>query len=167
MTILFRFFRRRTTWETSDPEEVLEVEFRKKDGAPDLNPSVYLVPDSPVLIHQAYTEHCAASSLNPPRGSTGADLSDLPGGMPRATSGLPAFAFIQSAHRELCFACRRDLLGAITRVLAEQGRRRRDLEARKMRMYVHQRLEDGDPEWRHFVNVSAKGRKWQEWAEGA
>ncbi|EYF00652.1 hypothetical protein [Chondromyces apiculatus] len=96
---LIRFARRAANWEGDVPvKELQRMEFRTKDGGPDLRPSVYELERVPESLPQTYAEH--AHHIDPPRQALAIDVID--GTRPvQATPGKQEFAFIRDRHREV------------------------------------------------------------------
>lgn len=146
--IVIRFVRRLASWEDERPlEELQRLEFRNRDGTPDLKPSVYLVSDEEQVLTQIYAEHCAT----PPIGlDTRASCIDTQGCAARLldTDGSPRFAFARDAHREYDIDDLASLIGFV-------GRLRERVKERQVRLvtkertvaYARGRVTAGDPEW--------------------
>lgn len=162
--ILLRIVRRRTLWESCDIQEVYEAEFRTKQGAPDLNLSVFEIEDLPATVVQAHAEHCASAGLDPPsRGARNADVAGLMHDPVVTCEGMSRFAFTRNAHREVQFANADALLEMVTRLVDQRDQRRRDVVVGEIRAYVRDRLGAADPEWIAFRASSAKRATWDKW----
>lgn len=155
--IVIRFVRRLASWEDERPlEELQRLEFRNRDGSPDLKPSVYLVSDEEQVLTQVYAEHCAT----PPIGlDTRASCIDTQGCADRLldTDGSARFTFARDAHREYDIEDPVSLLGFVGR-LRERVRMRqvRTITKAQVLTYARARVAAGDPEW---VAVAQLGEK--------
>ena len=74
--VVIRFAKRKAAWETADPAEIREVEFKDKDGRYDLRPSVYEIDRQQAV--RAFAEHAAAAPIDPPGTALGIDLRGVP-----------------------------------------------------------------------------------------
>jgi hypothetical protein len=151
--VLIRFSKRLAIWEPGHtPEEIQHSEFRQKDGAIDLRPSVYEIQDSEVV--RAFAEH--ATMISPPSSSAGIDLGG-PGSEVESTPGKTGFSFTTSAHRELALKSKEDLFNLIGRVLAGLGSRLHHVTRAQIMTYAKARLAAMDPEWQRAIAHSKPG----------
>ena len=98
MVAAIRFSRRETSWDDNVPlADVVRQEFRKKDGASDLRPSVYRLEPKDSRI-QAYAEHVANAGIDPPKAALAIDLSTC--NRPLDASPSPLFSFLNRVHAE-------------------------------------------------------------------
>jgi len=152
---LIRFAKRLASWE--DPslslDELQRLEFKARDGGPDLRPSVYEVDDFAVRAVQSYAEH--AHAFDPPRTALALDVDDAVLGNCQPTPGDTPFAFTREAHREIVLHDDADLLEFIGRV---KSMVRRYVSKTDVQLYVRGRLDSGDREWTTVAsNPDAKG----------
>ena len=111
--MLLRLKRRLAAWEENrSVKEIQQLEFRTRDGRPDLRVSVYDVVDEHAVIVQTCAEHAAAVPLDP-----GRTIDSIPcDGTPHPvviSAGHLAFAFVRDHHREIMLADETALLGLI------------------------------------------------------
>jgi hypothetical protein len=163
--MLFRYVRRRTAWESGDPDQLLSVEFRNNSGITDLNPSVYQIEDAQVI--QTHAEHTAGiadsgrAKINPrSRPWIHVDLIAL---LARAheVAGDGPFAFTSGAHREVRFASEQELRQALADLIGA-GIPVSDIAAEDVRQYVRGRLIAQDQEWVAFCE---RHPNWAEWTQ--
>lgn len=159
-SLLLRVVKRRTSLELLDASEVCSVEFRTREGEPDLRVSTYEIEDAQISIVQAHAEHSANIPLHPPCGGPSLDLCGI--GDPVPTPGT-RFKFTTDAHREICFDDRSKLLAGVAVVLGELASRRREATRNEVRAYVRGRLDERDPEW---CEVCDENGAWRKWATG-
>jgi hypothetical protein len=151
--VLIRFSKRLAVWEPGHtPEEIQHSEFRKKDGAVDLRPSVYEIQNSEVV--RAFAEH--ATVISPPSSSAGIDLGGL-GSEVKSTPGSTGFAFTTSAHRELSLRNKEDLFNLIGNALAGLSSRLHHVTRAQIMTYAKARLAAIDPEWQQAVTRTRPG----------
>ena len=156
-SLLLRVVKRRTSLESADPVEVCSVEFRNKDGDPDLRVSVYEIADQQSVIVRAHAEHSANVPLNPPCGGPSLHF----GGVGKATpTAAGRFRFIRDAHREVCFDNEADLIQGVSFVLTEKESRKRHASRDEVRAYLRERLQEQDPEWSDFCATNSNWTKW-------
>ncbi len=156
--VLVRFAKRRAAWEPSTPlDEFQEIEFRRRDGGPDLTPSVYQLDGTHDEAVRAYAEHAAAGPIDPPKVALGVQLAARARSVIK-TKGSPQFAFVRDRHREVRL---RDVteLKALARELREQpSERRHTVTKTEVISYAAARAQVGDEEW---ARVAAAGTpKW-------
>jgi len=151
--VLVRFSKRLAIWEPGrTPEEIQQSEFRQKDGAVDLRPSVYEVEPNEVV--HAFAEH--ATVFSPPSSNAGIDLAGL-GREVKSTPGRTGFAFTTSAHREFLLKDKEDLLDLISETLANLDSRQRRVTRVEIVSYAKVRLAAMDPEWLQAVPRAKPG----------
>jgi len=155
-TILLRIAKRRTAWESeTDLQTRIGSEFRTRDGAIDLRPSVYEVQPDPSSIIRAYAEHSANAGLDPPRGGYNLDLSGRRAAVAPNDSG---FRFTREAHRELSFNSEDDLREFVIDVC--KNREKYPVKKAEMMSYVATRIGQQDDEWLSFCKASPKKEGW-------
>lgn len=139
---LFRFVRRAAAWEEDRTvDQIIEIEFRTRDGNVDLRPSVYAVEQDAELI-QACAEH--TTICDPKRPTLALNCTtDRPVEM---TPGSLSFEFTRERHREILLKDRADLAGLVKTLKGERTRHVRVTEA-EVTSYVTARIEREDPEW--------------------
>lgn len=149
--MLVRFAKRKASWEGAPSVEALrKLEFKAKDGGPDLRPSVYDLDGSQLV--RAFAEH--ASLFDPP-GRAGLGLEVQSGARPmRETPGNPGFALVRDQHREVVLQDDADLDGFIGGLIASPACCRHPIKMDEIKTYVTSRLRDGDPEWIQATGAS-------------
>lgn len=148
---LQRFAKRKAAWLEAAAgkislHELQATEFKHKNGGPDLYPSVYLIEEDHAYMVRAYAEHVAAAPIDPPKMTIAVDTSDLSAAT-RETPGNAKFSFIQSRHRELCFANVEMLLLLVEQVLAAFESRHEGITKAEVVEYARGRAACGDQEW--------------------
>ncbi|TKC97113.1 hypothetical protein [Polyangium fumosum] len=157
---LIRFAKRLAAWEADHPiEELQRIEFRNRDGSPDLRPSVYELDVSHPALVQAYAEHAAAAEIDPPTTALAIDASN-PARTSVPTPGSAKFSFIMEAHREVLLKDVDDLHAFILELSQDPSERRSTIRKAEILAYARARLEAGDPEW-DAVSTSPKLKKWK------
>ena len=159
---LLRIGKRPAAWETRDPEQILASDFTRRDGALDLELSVYELSSAEAVdlrgaALRIQVEH-AASFLRPPRKA--APLLDVTGVEVaiRATPGTTAFAYSNEAHRELLLADSHALRGLVDLVVAEIETRAIRFSLAEMLGYVRSHT-DSD-EWRAAASARETVGAW-------
>lgn len=159
--LLLRVLRRKTSFEESDPNEILSAEFELGDGTPDLRPSVYDV--NPRDVVAIVTQHSAGAGLD--RVTAPREHPDLrpihDGDVAQTPSDCDWFSEAKTAHRELILTSRDQLLRLIAR-LRECNR----YPVTKDAVVAYLRLARDQPDWRNFFAYHAKGPRWQKLAGG-
>ncbi len=155
--VLVRMVRRLTVADIEDPEEILDAAFSDVDGVPDLAVSAYLIERE--RRTQLRAEHCAGSGMDRPTGCGNIDLSGLHD-HPIATNENAWFTHANTAHRELRFTDRQDLLSFIERWIAVRVDRENHVTPDGARNYVRSMHSVGDAEWARFFREHDKGPKW-------
>lgn len=151
--VLVRFSRRLAVWEPGRTvEEIQQSEFRRKDGAADLRPSVYEIEEAGLV--RAFAEH--ATVFNPPSSNAGIDLAGL-GHRPNPTPGRTGFTFTTAAHRELRLKSEGDLLDLIRKAVASLGSRAHKVSRAEIVAYAKARLAEGDEEWQSAATRARQG----------
>src|SRR5258708_16989745 len=108
--MLLRVGKRASSWESADAAFVCDLEFRRKDGSTELEVSVYALAERAQVV-RACAEHAASIPLDP-KAVVSADLENLTP-EPAVAPGPGRFAFTRAAHRNIVFASREALAGAI------------------------------------------------------
>jgi hypothetical protein len=153
--VLVRFSRRLASWEPGrTPEEIQQSEFRQKDGAVDLRPSVYEIEAAGMV--RAFAEH--ATAFNPPSSNAGIDLDGL-GKQTEATPGRTEFTFTTAAHREILLKSRDELFELIKTVAATLDSRLHAVSRDDIIAYARARLGAKDQEWQRTI-ARAELRCW-------
>lgn len=149
--VLLRIARYRASLELTDPEQLIEQEFRTRDGEMDLRLSTYEFPgtdsaDRGQRVVQVHAEHSASLLRDPPRGQRSIDLAGLRANI-ATTRGETKFRFTTKAHRELVLADGADLRDLVVALL--QGLHDRTFDVTKAAVigYAAQRVLESDPEW--------------------
>ncbi len=169
--LLLRVGRRRAAWESDDPSQIIQTEFRDPTGpGPDLRASVYSVDSEPegvrAVVTQVYAEH-AASFIDPPRTSGGIVVDAVDLCPDRSSPGDTLFAFTSAAHRELVLRDEAELRQLVRRILDERASRTLHLSKDEILRYVGSRLSAHDPEWESACAEGGKAEKWRRPAEKA
>ncbi len=164
-TVLLRVNKRRTAWESSDPDEIVQLEFTDRHFNIDLSPSVYelLVRDgeSPApIVLRAHAEHAASFLADPPKGGTDIDLNGL-GARIEVTRGDSLFEFTADAHRQLRFDSADELREFIVRFLGEFAGRTFPVSRDEILRFAARRLAEGDLEWSGVLAPGARAERWR------
>ena len=154
--LLVRFGKRHTSWETPDVVEIRKIEFRKRNGDPDLRPSAYDVDASELA--RTYAEHAAAARIDPLRVTSGIDFAGT-GVVAVGTPGNEWFNFTRERHRELPVPNIGALEHMIELALQDHIPGRYQIAKAEVRAYAQSRLNQNDAEWLHCAN-SAHARSW-------
>jgi hypothetical protein len=158
-TILLRIGKRGTSWESTDPDEVIELEFRGRGGELELDPSTYELdlPDEPArdpvpaAVLRAHAEHAASCLLSP---KTGADVNVLGlGAESERILGEGRFAFTNDAHRVLALRDRGHLREVVSALLQNIATRKFSISKRAIISYAAGRLDGSDPEWERALGA--------------
>lgn len=150
--MLVRFAKRRTAWEPNVTlTELLEVEFKQKNGQVDLCPSTYRI--DPHQLVQAYAEHAASAPISPPSSPPALGI-DAQNTLFRATpcAGKSRFAFTRDAHHEVILGDRADLERFVELLRAEASSRCHAIAKADVLAYVRGRLAAVDPEWQQVAD---------------
>ena len=145
MPKLFRFAKKRlTAWDARRTDvEICEIEFRTRDGQPDLRPSVYETEDSQLV--QTCAEHSAAL-ISPPNPSIAIHAA-VPGFSTRMCPGDTGFSFTVSVHREIEISDERDLLRFVHEIRLNLEERTHRVSQRDREEYALSRIASRDHEW--------------------
>ncbi len=159
---LYRFAKRRAAWESGNPTEIREVEFKSRDGGADLRPSVYQV-DDPELV-RTYAEHAAAAPLRDPPTTT--RCLDLEGTSDEISDepGNSWFRFSRERHREIVFSGT-DALEEMIRIVVRDAARHRDVKKADILQYARDRFAEKDVEWQ-ALKESDRAPSWVKKASG-
>lgn len=154
--VVVRFARRKAAWETSDPVQIREVEFKDRDGRYDLRPSVYEVETDHVV--RAFAEHAAAAPIDPPGSALGVDLRGVRFKL-EAEPGNDKFTFTREQHREIALSSLAELDEVIELACRELKTRRTDITKESVYKYVGERLDAQDKEWLDLLE-SPNAKDW-------
>jgi hypothetical protein len=154
-----RIAKRRTSW-TLPPADIRNIEFKDRQGNPDLRPSVYeiIAPDNEVT--RACTEHYAAIPLKVESRVlsifTGEQRSVVP------SDGNSKFSFIQTRHREVDLADESALMSFIDSLSQQlKNSATKEVAPQDMIAYAKHRVELRDPEWISVISdPRSHDRKW-------
>jgi len=156
--VLVRILKRRTSLELDDPQQLLDVEFRRRsDHAPDLRPSVYQVDGAEEAL-RAFCEH-AVSFISPPRGGAGADVQGLGGFTLEVDPGRTLFEFANDHHRELIFHDEAALLGFLMDLV--DGFPTRAVKHTKEEILAYVLEHANEPEWQTALATAPQGASWK------
>lgn len=156
-SLILRMVKRRSSLELSDPHEVCKIEFRNREGDPDLRVSAYEIDDQQPVIVRTHAEHSANIPLQPPGSKVSLHFGGAGVTIPTPES---RFVFTRQAHREVCFIDERELVEAISSVWVDKESRQRQASTDQVRGHVQERLLSQDPEWANFCAVNEKWKKW-------
>src|SRR5690242_18134969 len=94
---VLRLGKRKTSWEVTAASEIIDAEFKDKEGVIDLSPSVYVIEpaldQARATIIRIHTEHAASLLRDPPKGAIDVDLNGITPIEPTRTAGATKFAF--------------------------------------------------------------------------
>lgn len=159
MALILRVVSSSAAWERGNPEEIVEYNFRAREGGIDLKPSLYEATDDPAEIVRVMAEHSTGS--NSLRGMRGVDVAGICPRAPIATPGNLRFAFTRARHRELVLHDREELIEIVRRALPELDARTRLAEKPAIKAYVTERVRARDPEWlAFFAEISDRTRRY-------
>jgi hypothetical protein len=152
--LLLRVARRRVAWETAhDLDNLIQTEFRTRDGTTDLSISVYEIDEGEIA--QTFAEHSAGAGLDPPRGGLGFNVASERSGTP--SPGETGFAFTISRHRELKFENANDLRQFLKDVVVpDLTNRKREVAKTDLRAFIRDRRAANDVEWLPFLKTHPK-----------
>src|SRR5574341_543811 len=121
--VLLRIARYRASLELTDPELLIQQEFRDRDGELDLRLSTYEFQSEggEGSVVQVHAEHSASLLKDPPRGQKSINLAGLRGNVVR-TAGDTKFRFTSEAHREVLLADDADLRDLAAILIRESDR---------------------------------------------
>jgi hypothetical protein len=154
VTQVVRFAKRKAVWETADPIQIRDVEFRDKNGEYDLRPSAYEVEEEDIV--RTFAEHAAAAPIDPPGSALSIDFEGINVKIEHRP-GNDQFAFTRDRHREIVLSTRVDLEAAIQVVCANLTMRKKETSKASVYEYVSGRLEANDNEWLDLAeSTSAK-----------
>lgn len=164
---LQRFAKRRAAWIEAAAgkisiDELQAVEFKHRDGGPDLHPSVYLIEQNHAVAVRAYAEHVAAAPIDPPKMTIALDTTDV-SQVPKTTPGSAKFSFIRERHRELCFDTVEKLKALLHHIVSAFDSRHEEITRAEVIQYAQGRIKSGDEEWYALIR-SEDGRK-KEWIQ--
>ncbi len=156
--LLLRIARRNSSWESLSASDIYDAEFRRPDGAPDLNLSIYEFSDEKAMIVQVFAEHFASLLGPKPPNRTHVDLRGSYRGPVLRIRGSGHFAFTRQAHRDLEFCDMNDILDLIDSVRASLDKSMRRTERSEVEAYIRQRIELHDEEW---MALCVSDRRWR------
>mgnify|MGYP001376880386 FL=1 len=155
--MLLRVLRRRSLADIETPQELADICFPARGGAPDLSPSLYEVSSEQRI--QASTEHAASFLRDPVTSTRVVDLADFSSPI-RRTLGRTQFLLTRSAHREGIFADVEAQVDLAGRLLAQLPERTSVITKEESREYIRKRLAVGDDEWKDWLEVLTEGSGW-------
>lgn len=164
--MLLRVGKRRTSIESDNHAQFVQVEFATSDGSVDRRLSVYQI--SPDDLVRCRTEHFASAHLGP-TAHPNFDVEGLHGRI-EDTEGTSRFQFTRTAHRELIFDSDEAVARFAKQLLEEHASRRHSVEKSEMKTYVIARLRTQDTEWMSFCSDVASithGGIWKKWCAAA
>lgn len=151
---LIRFAKRSASWDaTTSDDELLDTEFRDRDGGADLHPSVYEI--DPQEVVQAFSEH--STMREPPSSTVGVDLRTSR--EVTVTPGKTGFPLTMRAHREIMLVDRDDLLVLVREVRGALESRRYPVTREQVRSYAQDRLNARDQGWER-ARSDEGAKKW-------
>ena len=156
--MLLRVGCRKTIFENIGAEDVVTIEFTKKNGDPDLRPSVYEIDSGQIV--QTHAEHQAGCKLSP----TPLAHMDLQHHTLELddTDGNEAFQFTKLVHRELVFQNRDQLVEFVKAIVSEGASRRLDTNKDELATLVYGQKLAEDEEWVAFFEQCDERLK-KEW----
>jgi hypothetical protein len=150
-SILLRFGKRRASWSPSTPlEQLLQAEFRSRDGITDLRPSVYEIPGAQSAVVRTHAEHTAGNDLKPTNGFMNFDLSGW--SAVESSDGECCFKFAREAHRELIFDDEAALARFVGRVMKDRQGREFATTREDLVKYARSWIAAHDDEWLAFCS---------------
>lgn len=155
---LFRTLKRKSSLE-STAEEFCEIEFHR-DGAPDLDLSVYEIERSNENVSRTCAEHSAHCLGSPPSLFHGVDLSGHDDIDIDSNPGASVFEFTRTRHRSLQLIDESELIAIASTIINERSGRHQATPADQIQKYICDRLEAGDYEWTELCNEKPKWGKW-------
>jgi hypothetical protein len=162
--LILRVSKRKTSWETRDVDNIVNTEFKDRDGGVDLVPSVYVLDsahDDDALrqdVVRVHAEHAASFLQNPPKGARSIDLDGLV--EPSPTPGETDFQFANSRHHEVHLSSVDDLRALVQQTLSTLDTRVRPVERDAMLGYAASKLAEQDAEWRAATQPGKPGHEW-------
>jgi len=157
MSLRLRILKRHSSVEeASEFEAFFQVEFRRRDGSPDLDLSIFDVDASCLVRTHA---ECAVSWLqSPPKHRGGLSVEKCTATCTsRATPGDTDFVYTRSHHVELGFLHEEELREFAQQVLAQGLSGDRPATAAQVREYGRGRLDENDQEW---LSATERKSKW-------
>lgn len=148
---LLRFARRRTAWESPSAEYVRDIEFRDREGNPDLRPSMYLVEPGDII--RCYAEHAAAIPVDPPRSALVVFSEACADERVHEEPGSEKFAFIRGRHREVHVVDEAALTAFVACLLVGLKVEHAEVAARDVVAYGQARVLARDGEWLAVVTA--------------
>jgi hypothetical protein len=160
---LLRFSRRRASWEEDDPEKVAQIEFRNRDGALDLRPSVYEAwpEEGREGVVRTFAEHGATFLRDPPRSREIIDVRSAHSSPEEATPGATLFSYANARHREIPLGSTRDLHAFVATLLSQLHQRSlQPVTPDEMLGHMSTRLAAADPEWEAALAPEGAADRW-------
>lgn len=150
---LIRFAKRRASWEEPRAvEELQQLEFKLRDGGPDLRPSAYLLDSVDEQLIRVYAEH--AHRIDPQREGLALDVMAAAEVLQSRLGDVP-FQFARERHREVVLDDVGALHAFIEFVVGES--KRHSVTREQVVAYAQQRMEGRDEEW--WLAAAAPGAK--------
>jgi hypothetical protein len=148
--IVLRVSKRRTSWESRNVDEIVQTEFKTRDGVIDTEPSVYVLEaESEQTLRsdvvRVVAEHAASFLNDPPKGAKHVDLQGLAN--TARTPGTSRFTFANARHHELAVGDVDALRGVIERAIADIDQRFHPVDRDELIAYAAARIDADDPEW--------------------
>lgn len=160
MSLLIRFSKRRTSWESTDASFICKSEFKDRNGNYDLRPSVYEIDDQEIV--RTYAEHIAAIPIDPERGNGCSAVDFFLGSSVKVeqTVGMKDFQLIFRQHRELVFSDKDEIETVISTIVDEIEARHWKVSKSDVQNYARERLSAEDEEWIAVVEKNKTKKRW-------
>ncbi|MDQ3398240.1 MAG: hypothetical protein M3511_10820 [Deinococcota bacterium] len=155
--------KRKTSIEGS-VDELVETEFKMKDGSYDLRVSVYAIALSvDKELVQTCAEHTAGNDLNPgPKGTL--DLTDAASTthikQTPTQNKIFDFTYTSSVHHEVEFRDEGMLRSYLDKIFEDIANRSRNVGKRAITTYAYVRYSQNDDEWLEVCQLSADVKQW-------
>jgi hypothetical protein len=160
---LIRLLKRRASIE-GGLDDLIETEFKTKDGSYDLRVSVYaLVLSLNEELVQTCAEHTAGNDLDP-RPKATLDMADAASAahikQTPTQNKIFDFTYTSSIHHEVEFDDESSLKSYLRNIFEGIANRSRNIEKRAITTYAYARYNINDQEWQRVCQLSADVKKW-------
>lgn len=142
--MLVRLAKHIAAWDEGNVEKLESLDFRTKNGEPDLRISAYDIEKETDLI-RVCAEHCAA--FLDVRTMLPINITDTTNEI-CITPGAPKFSFIRDRHREVIIQNDGQLRVFVSKLLETiSSRRLRRATKQDIKTYAEERVKSNDEEW--------------------